>query len=372
MKGAKAAPKSVKSAKGTITKGKAAGGGAAAREAASKKKADAKTMKEDLKERIQEDDVMMDLLEEMGDVEFDEEELLQLICSVVENDCGDDEVVKFLVEKGLELDGRHCDGDESPLAWAVAYSKFNAVEALLRAGAEPYEMVFRHALCNKPGNMVKLLIKYDADVNIDLDMDGTVLHYAAVKAVFLDDLTCLRLFLEAGAKERCVEVEGRTFTEALTPTQYIQRDLGEDGDKVGAVERAVDLLYEYSSAGKRAAKQESKINELSSVLNELSSALGELVSVVAQISNRLGGGAAGGGVGGGVVQPGIVPANNMPGFMPGFMPGVPGMPGYIPGMPFQGGVQGFPGFPGVAPPGVAPQGQARGESKKESGSGAAK
>lgn len=232
VKDAKPTPRSSKSAKGPITKKST--GGAAVKKAAKA----AKKMKEELNEAIGKDDIVVsELLEGMEGVEFERGELEELIWTFVSSDCSQEEVVMFLVENGLEIHDLSCDG-ESALVWAVDHAKFGAVEALLKVDADQsneWDEVFKRALCFKNGSMVSLLLKYGADVNVDSDMEGTALYYAAVKAVCLNDLTCLKLFLEAGAKERLAEVEGRTFTSAwLTPTQYIQRDFG-DVSKVYAV-----------------------------------------------------------------------------------------------------------------------------------------
>ncbi|CBJ27478.1 conserved unknown protein [Ectocarpus siliculosus] len=366
MKDAKPSPQAAKSSKGTVTKGEGTSIGAAsgqANEAAVKKAT--KKMKKALDKAIRAHDdgdfiSSIDLLEEVkedAEFDFEEEELEELIWTFVERNCSDSDVVKFLVEQGLELERDSCN-DDTPLVWAVSHGRFDAVEALLKAGANPTDddYVFVNAASFLNGSMLRLLIKYGANVNAGSERDGTILHMIANKAVAVGDLACLELLLEAGAKERSAvgDKMDSDFQAEMTPTQLIQKTYGGDASKVGVLERAVDLLYEHSSAGKRAAKLENKINELSS-------ALGVVAQFCETFSNHSGGGAAGGG-GLPQAQPGIVPANNMPGFMPGFMPG------YMPGMPFQGGVQGFPGLPGVAPPGV-PQGQARGESKKESGSG---
>ena len=80
-----------------------------------------------------------------------------------------------------------------------------------------------------------------------------------------DDLTCLQLLLEAGAKERlAVDDHGDEFSknEVSTPTQYIQKKFGNDEDHADAVGRAVDLLYKYSSAGKSTARLEAKVDAL--------------------------------------------------------------------------------------------------------------
>ena len=106
------------------------------------------------------------------------------------------------------------------------------------------------------GGAAGQMIEYGADTDSDTDSEseGTALHRAAVRAVARDDLSCLKIFLKAGARE--------VSKKALTPTQYIQKQFGGDASKVDALERAVDLLYEYSSAGKRAAKLEAKVDAL--------------------------------------------------------------------------------------------------------------
>lgn len=105
---------------------------------------------------------------------------------------------------GLKLDGL-IDAEYTPVEVANSHGCLGAAEALLKAGAKPNDSVFRQALRN--GRMAKVLIENGADDNVGLKMDGNALHYAAVKAVVLDNLTCLKLFLEAGAKERFVEVK---------------------------------------------------------------------------------------------------------------------------------------------------------------------
>ena len=327
MKGAKAAPKSVKSAEGTITKGKgkSTGGTAAAKKEATKKEVRRATekMKKDLLEAIRthEDGYLVRVVEnfckENTDFEFEEEELHELIYIFIESDCEDVMVVKFLVNEGLES----CEfGYETPLVSAIQAGKFGAVEALLKeitVHSHEWDNIFGEALCFKNGSMMELLIEYGADVNADSESEGTVLHRAAVKAVALDDLTCLKLFLEAGAKERMVEGSDFVSIEALTPTQYIQKEFGEDGDKVGALERAVDLLYEYSSAGKRAAKLEAKVEVLQTQVDLIQGKIDTVVGKVDQVLSRM-----------------QAPVNNMPPMAayPGFMPGLGGF-----------GVQGFPG-----------------------------
>lgn len=267
MKGAKAAPKSVKSSKGTITKGKRKSTGGAASGAV---KEATKKMKQVLCKEIRAeynsgcDDFMHELLVKQGaeDAEFDfeQEELEELLWAFVKNGCCDDEVVKFLLEQGLELDHRQLYDDETPLGWARINGDKDVVEAVRKAIT--WFINFDYAIRDNSVSSVNRVIEKSTDVNVvGSDCFATPLHYAAFKAVALDDLTCLKLLLEAGAKERLV-IDPEVSKEALTPTQFIQKRFGGEGDKVGAVERAVDLLYEYSSAGKRAAKLEAKIDLL--------------------------------------------------------------------------------------------------------------
>lgn len=208
-----------------------------------------KGMKKDLREGIKFGGASC-LLEDWEDFEeeFDDEELEQFIWDFVESDCDEEDVVKFLVEQGLDLDNESCD-DSTPLARAIGRSRFGAVDALLKAGASPTNdhYVFVEAACFLNGSMVRLLIKHGADVNASSERDGTALHMVATKAVALNDMTCLTLFLEAGAKERSAVGDGMElcFEEEMTPTQYIQKAHGADAAQAEALGRAVSLLASY-------------------------------------------------------------------------------------------------------------------------------
>lgn len=209
-----------------------------------------KEMKKDFREGIQfgRASCLLGEWEDFEDVEFDGEELEQLIWDFVENDCDEDDVVKFLIEKGLDLGDVSCD-DETPLVRAVGRGKFGAVEALLKAGANPTnnDHVFDNAACFANGSMVRLLIKYGADVNAGSEREGTILHMIASKAVAVNHMTCLTLVLEAGAKERLAVGDGieDCFQEEMTPTQLIRKKHGGDAAKAEALKKAVDLLELY-------------------------------------------------------------------------------------------------------------------------------
>lgn len=187
-------------------------------------------------------------LKDFEHAQFEEGELEELLWTFIHADCGhEEEVVRFLAVKGLHIDGCRCE-TESPLVRAINVGKIRAVKALLKAGVEPNnpgDEVFYHAIAFKDGCMVQVLIEHGADVNVDSDLEGTALHYTAVKAVALDNLTCLKLFLEAGAKERSVQGDTLVSNEELSPTQYIQKEFGGNAAKAGALERAVNLLASY-------------------------------------------------------------------------------------------------------------------------------
>lgn len=272
MKGTQAAPKSVKSSKGTITKGKGKGkssGGAT------------KKIKEALDKEIRAecnsggelDFFMHECLAKDTEFDFEQEELQELLWTFVKNGCCDDQVVRFLLEQGLELLD---DGDETPLGWARTHKDKDVVRAVVKAFTRYNN--FDYALGDNSVSKVNRLIENGANVNVGSDMFATALHHAAFNAVVSDDLTCLKLLLEAGAKERLAKDDhddeydyefSKMLTPAddklnlnevvLTPTQYIQRKFGNDEDEANAVDRAVDLLYEYSSAGKHAAKLQAKL-----------------------------------------------------------------------------------------------------------------
>lgn len=240
----------------------------------------------ELEEGLMHGHLRYDLLEEMENFKFEGEELEGLIWTFVNSDYHDDEVVRFLVDKGLGVDQETCE-DETPLARAIGHDYLRAARALLKAGATPnnsWNHVFSHALFSNNVSAVRLLIEYGADVNIGEDKyrHGTALHDAAFKAVEFDDLTCLKLFLEAGAKERAVNVED----EVQTPTQYIQKEYtyGGKDDKVDAVKCVVDLLYEYSSAGKRLAKVIAGIDSVGREVKELALSGGAL-SIYAKLES---------------------------------------------------------------------------------------
>lgn len=116
-------------------KGTSSGGAAAAKKATKKAKKMKKMMKEELDEAIEYHNCFdPELLEDMKDVEFDDNELEELLSTFVSNDCPREEVLKFLVGKGLDIDYTECFNGDSPFGWAVDCAMFEAVEALLKAG----------------------------------------------------------------------------------------------------------------------------------------------------------------------------------------------------------------------------------------------
>lgn len=181
--------------------------------------------------------------------EFDQEELQEFLhtvfCDGYDDSTSDetDEIIKCLVHKGLDFqkEGPH---EEIPLVYAIKQGRLGVAETLLRAGATPNNVsdeVLEHAARFIDGSMVKLLIERGADVNIDSESEGTALHHIAVKAVALNDTRCLKLFMEAGAKERSATND----RYELTPMEYIQKEYGEDPTKARALNRAVDLLASF-------------------------------------------------------------------------------------------------------------------------------
>ena len=185
--------------------------------------------------------------------EFDEQELLNLLPAVYRRRCDDDDsdddsddemsvdnekdkIIKSLVAKGLNI---HDDNDLSvwgtPLIQAVKSERKSAVKAVLRAGArvdQPDHDVLIHAIkLHDDGRILRVLLKHlvnlnenredKIDINIESELWGTALHYAALYAVRHADCECLILLRSAGARER--PARGLFLTKKLTPTQYIKR-----------------------------------------------------------------------------------------------------------------------------------------------------
>lgn len=200
---------------------------------------------EELESAIEDGSVSYSIQDDFKDVQFDDLELKDLMWTFIESDCTEQHVIKFLMGKGLDIE-RGLRNGSIPLVYAVGRGKFGAVEALLQTGVcTTYDDVFLNATRILNGKMVRLLVKYGADVNTTDDVYGTALHMVATKAVISDHMSCLTLFLEAGAKEVLAEVQLESGAETVTPSQYIEKKFKDDKELEVALGKALDLLSSY-------------------------------------------------------------------------------------------------------------------------------
>lgn len=192
---------------------------------------------------------------------FDTGQLVRFLHTATEtDDLFTFDAMETIVKKGIDLDEDFLNvtgGYEfTPFVQAIINADYDVVEFLVKLGSplnNDFREVLFHALWyNDKGRMVKLLIQYGADVNIDSDLEGTALHFAANRAVLYGDTTDLKLFLGAGARERSSNgddwrYEGWSRKDYLTPTEYIQKTFEGDSEHCDALER-VSLLLAQNEA----------------------------------------------------------------------------------------------------------------------------
>ena len=138
--------------------------------------------------------------------------------------CGHPEVVKLLIEKGADLNGRA----RNPMREAVAEGKDDIILLLLKAGVDPDKKVINGktalhlAVSSGQRSSTKVLVTQvliDAGAQIDkTDNNGeTALHYAA-KAGQMD---VFKLLVKSGADLKKANLEGKTpIAIALEENHY--------------------------------------------------------------------------------------------------------------------------------------------------------
>jgi ABC-type antimicrobial peptide transport system permease subunit len=122
------------------------------------------------------------------------------------------ETVKYLVEKGVDLNERDFDG-RTPLRQAVKEGYFRIVKYLVEKGVDLNERDFdgrtplRHAVKEGYFRIVKFLVENGADVNIKENNTGsTPLHVASQKG----NLEIVQILVHNGADVECKDSKGKT------------------------------------------------------------------------------------------------------------------------------------------------------------------
>lgn len=159
--------------------------------------------------------------------------------------------MRAFLRNGVDLQERDVNG-QTPLVFAINMEEgaYTSVATILEEGGPPVfggDEFFIHALSKGDLNILKLLVRRKADVNMDSAVEGTVIHAAASKAVETRDMAYLKIF-QAKGRERRARGGGWTLegpVEDLTPTEYIQKKYGGDVTRADALQDAVQMLRKF-------------------------------------------------------------------------------------------------------------------------------
>lgn len=159
--------------------------------------------------------------------------------------------MRALLRNGVDLQERDVNG-QTPLVFAINMEEgaYTSVATILEEGGPPVfcgDEFFIHALSKGDLNILKLLVRRKADVNMDSAVEGTVIHAAASKAVETREMAYLKIF-QAKGRERRARGGGWTLegaVEDLTPTEYIQKKYGGDVTRADALQNAVQMLRKF-------------------------------------------------------------------------------------------------------------------------------
>ena len=138
------------------------------------------------------------------------------------SDGGEFDVVLALIEYGADVNAWDVERDMTPLLVAVCENELAAVEALLKAGAEPNvcssEGDTPLRACVERGNvgMATLLLSAGATRTIN-DWGGLTGYTALGHAARRLDLPMIKLLLDAGADPRAPDEDGRPAHYRLPP-----------------------------------------------------------------------------------------------------------------------------------------------------------
>jgi ankyrin repeat protein len=138
------------------------------------------------------------------------------------SDGGEFDVVLALIEHGADVNAWDVERDMTPLLVAVYENELAAVEALLKAGAEPNvcssEGDTPLRACVERGNvgMATLLLAAGATRTIN-DWGGLTGYTALGHAARRLDLPMIKLLLDAGADPRAPDEDGRPAHYRLPP-----------------------------------------------------------------------------------------------------------------------------------------------------------
>lgn len=159
--------------------------------------------------------------------------------------------MRAFLRNGVDLKERDVNG-QTPLVFAINMEEgaYTSVATILEEGGSPAfsgDEFFVHALSKGDMDILKLLIRHKADVNMDSAVEGTVIHAAASKAVETGDMAYLKIFQAKGRERRA---RGGVWTlegpiEDLTPTEYIQKKYGGDVTRTEALGSAIQLLRKF-------------------------------------------------------------------------------------------------------------------------------
>jgi ankyrin repeat protein len=126
---------------------------------------------------------------------------------------GNSYIVKWLLDKGFELDDEETEGDESHLAAAIAHKNPSMVRLLLDRGAEVNratgafaEPPLVHAARLGQREIIELLLNHGGDPNLGSIHGAYALHLAARRG----DCEIAQLLIDKGAKLNQKESDGMT------------------------------------------------------------------------------------------------------------------------------------------------------------------